>query len=500
MNLVDHLMTNWDKSSFIKISLNADLKSKIERETEYLNNYYTNIPLRTRAYVLVNHITEDKIPKCKCGCERVCAIDMTYSVNGFRSYSGPECSRKSERLPKEVLELLKDKDWLYNQRITQKKSIELIANDLGISHISVKKWMKIHNIDLMLDCRRRNSLASNTLDNKEKLFELYDSGLTCEEIAETLSTTKSTVSRWICLHNIETRSPNSYDRKINRVSKEENTLVEFIKNNYDGKIITSNRTILSGRELDIYLPDKKIAIEYNGLYSHYYRPWESSKSLIKDSKYHLSKTNECEKQGIQLLQIFSDEWKDKKLIVESIIKSKLNINERVYARKCKIVEVDVHTKNIFLNNYHIQGEDKSKFKIGLEYDNKLISVMTFTKSRFNKNYEWELSRFCTRSEHNVIGGFSKLLKYFRNIHSGSIISYADRRYSNGNVYAINGFILLHTNDPSYYYVDKNCLERHNRMKFQKKLIDANNCTEYERARQLGYNKIFDCGSLAYGLS
>jgi hypothetical protein len=126
--------------------------------------------------------------------------------------------------------------------------------------------------------------------------------------------------------------------------------------------------------------------------------------------------------------------------------------------------------------------------------------MTFCKARFNKDYEWELSRFCTRLGYNVVGGFSKLLSYFRSNYVGSIVSYADRRYSNGGVYDKNGFKLIHINAPSYYYVDKNYLERHNRMKFQKKYIGAYDCTEYEKAREMGFNKIFDCGTLAYGLT
>lgn len=499
MNIVEIIKNNWDKNKFISLSLNKNIKLQIENETSFLNSYYASIPLRTRAYVIINDITEKTLPRCKCGCEKVAAINKTYSDQGFREYSGPDCSRKDKTINKDILKKLEDKEWLYEQRIVQKKAIELIGTELGISPIPVTKWLRIHKIDIMLDARRRNSLATNILNDKAKLEELYGSGMTCEQIAETLSTTKSTVARWLSFYDIETRPSNSYERKINKVSNEEKSLLEFIVGIYSGEIISSNRSILNGKELDIYLPEKNIAIEYNGLYSHYYRPWESSESLIKDSAYHLNKTLQCESEGIQLIHLFSDEWLIKRSIVESILKSKLGINERIYARKCKIDEVDTHTKNIFLNSYHIQGEDKSKIKLCLKYNEEILCVMTFTNSRFNKNYKWELSRFCTKSGYNVIGGFTKLLSHFRKSNIGSIISYADRRYSNGNVYRTNGFDLIHINSPSYYYVDKNCLERHNRMKFQKKYIDAYDCTEYEKARELGFNKIFDCGSYAFGL-
>jgi len=385
------------------------------------------------------------------------------------------------------------------ERIVLKKAIETIGDEIGVSHITVNRWLKKHDIKNLVDARCRNTIATEILSDKDKLGQLYNDGLTCKKIAQQLNTTQGTVSRWLVFHDIERRNSNSYERDINKVSKEEQRLVDFIKEIYNGEIKTSNRSILNGRELDVYLPEKNLAIEYNGLYSHCYKPWEERESLIKGPNYHLSKTNECEKQGIQLLQIFSDEWNFRQEIVQSIIKSKLGLNERLYARKCKIVEVDVLTKNDFLNHNHIQGEDKSSIKLGLEYDGDLVCLMTFNKSRFNRNYEWELVRFCNFRGINVVGGFSKLLTYFRNNYAGSIISYADRRWSNGSVYFKNGFDLIRINKAAYYYVDKNYLIRHNRMKFQKKLIGAYECTEYEKAREMGFNKIYDCGSLSFGL-
>ena len=82
----------------------------------------------------------------------------------------------------------------------------------------------------------------------------------------------------------------------------------------------------------------------------------------------------------------------------------------------------------------------------------------------------------------------------------AIVSYADRRYSNGNVYSKNKFEVIRINSPSYYYVDKNYMKRYNRMMFQKKLIGAYDCTEYEKAKEMGFNKIYDCGTICYGLN
>lgn len=500
MNLVEHLKENWDKSSFMKISLNQSIRKEIEESTIFLNQYYSSVSLRTRAYVLVNEITENTIPKCKCNCGKVCAIDKTYAERGFRSYANPSCSRRSKTIQFESKQKLENYEWIYNQRITQKKSIEQIAKELNISTIPVAKYLKNHNLHDLMDSRRRNSYSVSILSDKNKLEEIYNSGLTCEQIADKLGITKSTVSRWLNIYDIKTRESNSYERKIKKISKEENTLYEYIKSIYDGNIIQSNRSILSGKELDIYLPDYKIAIEYNGLYSHQHRPSETKECLIKGKSYHLQKTLDCAKQGIHLLQFYSDEWLLKKDIVKSVIASKLNLNQKIFARKCEKIIIETHQKNNFLNDNHIQGEDKSKIKLGLLYEDDLVCVMTFCKSRFNKNYKWELSRFSNKMGINVIGGFSKLLKWFRKDYDGNIVSYADRRYSNGNVYLKNGFENIRVNSPSYYYIDKNCNKRYNRMMFQKKLIGAYDCTEYEKAREMGYNKIYDCGTICFGLT
>lgn len=499
MDLKEYLTENWDKSSFIKISLNKTVKSQIEKETEFLNKYYNNIPLRTRAYVIVNSIAEFSIPKCKCGCGKVCGIDKTYAEKGFRLYANSICSRKDKTISKTAKLKLEDYDWLYNERVNLKKSIEEISKKLNISTIPVVKYLKKHKLNDLIDARRRNSLSVSILSNKEELQKIYESGLTCEEIAEKFGTTKSTVSRWLKIYNIETRDPNSYERKVKKISKEENTLFEYIKSVYDGNLQQSNRTILNGKELDILIPEKNIAIEYNGLYSHQYRPTETKECLIKGKSYHLQKTLLCEKREIQLLQFFSDEWNLKQNIVKSIIASKLGLNKKIYARKCNKVILSISDKNKFLNDNHIQGEDKSRIKLGLTYDDEVVCIMTFCKSRFNKYYEWELSRFSAKQGINVVGGFSKLLKWFREQYDGNIVSYADRRYSSGDVYIKNGFDIVRINSPSYYYVDKNCLKRFNRMMFQKKLIGAYDCTEYEKAREMGYNKIFDCGTICFGL-
>ena len=133
--------------------------------------------------------------------------------------------------------------------------------------------------------------------------------------------------------------------------------------------------------------------------------------------------------GYKLIHIFEHEWINKQEIIKSKLKALFGVEqERIYARKCIIKEISNKEKNDFLNQFHIQGEDKSKVKLGLFFADELVAIMTFGKPRFNKNYEYELIRYAT-SKH-VIGGASKLLKYFEHVYKPkSIITYADRRFS-----------------------------------------------------------------------
>jgi len=500
MNYLDVLKNSVDnKSEMMKLYLNIQFKNWIENETSFLNALYNKIPIRFRIYVFLNKIELDTIPKCVCG--KYNCINVSYPELGFREYCGSICSRKNKTINRESKDKLLDYDWLFNERITLKKSMKTIAKELNISEFTVKKYIDQHRLNFV-DSRRKNNFANQILNSKEKLSELYSDGLTCENIAEKLGSSRATVSRWLNYHDLEIRESNSYPRKNNFISSQEQELCDFIQNDLGISIEQSNRTILNGRELDILIPKYNFAIEYNGIFSHLFRPHESSESKIKNHNYHLDKTIKCLSEGIQLYHIYSDEWENKKDIVKSMIRSKLNQTTKIYARKTLIREIETSDKNQFLDLNHMQGSDKSLIKLGLYYQDELVSVMTFCKSRFNKHHKWELSRFACKLNHTIIGGFSKLLKYFVDKNGTSIISYADRRYSVGNVYLKNGFILIHENKPNYYYVDKRThTTRENRMKFQKKYINAtDNQTEYERARELGYEKIYDCGTLAFSLN
>ena len=181
----------------------------------------------------------------------------------------------------------------------------------------------------------------------------------------------------------------------------------------------------------------------------------------------------------------------------SQIKNWLNITEsKIFARKCKIEIIDNKIGNIFLNENHIQGSDRSILKIGLFYKNELVGIMTFNKSEGRKkmcDYEWNLSRFCNKLNTNVVGGASKILTYFIEKYKVKrIVSYADKDWSIGNLYHKIGFNLISESNPDYKYVIKN--KRKNKANFKKSNLKTE-LTESEYMKSVP--KIWDSGKMKF---
>jgi hypothetical protein len=269
-------------------------------------------------------------------------------------------------------------------------------------------------------------------------------------------------------------------------SIKEKELFEFIKSTYDGEIIQSWR---NGLEIDIYLPELNLGFEFNGLYYH--------SDKYKDKWYHLNKTKHFEEMGIRIIHIWEDDWISRCGIIKSQIKNLLNKSERkIFARKCYVKEIkDSKISNKFLENNHIQGRDYSVIKIGLFFNEELVSVMTFNKSEGRKKMEdsgWNLSRFCNKINLNIIGGASKLLIFFIKKYSVKrIVSYADRDWSIGNLYFKLGFDLVSENNPDYKYIIEN--KRIHKSRFRKSKTGLSES-------ELDLLKIWDCGKLKFEIN
>jgi len=280
-------------------------------------------------------------------------------------------------------------------------------------------------------------------------------------------------------------------------SASEGELYMYIKSLIPNEdIIKNSRSVLNGQEIDIYIPKRKIAIEYDGSY------WHSSNIRNTDPNYHFNKMKSCLEKGITLIHVFDTEWNNKKDIVKSIIKSKLGIYDNIiYARKCEMKRISDEEYRKFVDLNHLQGYVPSKIKIGLFYNNELVCCGGIGKSRF-KNGEIELIRFCTKLNTKVIGGLGKIIK---NTGIPEIISYVDRRYFNGGGYEKVGFIKVGESHPGYVYIKgDNIMTRY---QCQKHLLPNllgdifdENLTEVENMTNAGYYQLYDCGMMKYRYS
>lgn len=329
-------------------------------------------------------------------------------------------------------------------------------------------------------------LSQQTIQHLNDRNWLYDQHYvkknTLSTIAQKLECDVVTVSRHLSTADLQTQ----YFFR----STGEQEVGDFIRS-LGVDIIVNNRSIISPYELDIYLPSLKIAIEYCGVYWH-------SEQQGKDRHYHKRKHQMCADKGIQLLTIFDDEWQKRQQQVQRKIANILHIPEKfVYARKTAIVMVDTPTKKAFFDEHHIQGNGPGSIHLGLKYDTQLIACMSFIKQQ-NVHY---LNRFATSCR--VVGGFSKLLHHFTsNYKWDNIISFADMRWSAGNLYEAAGWQLDSVLPPDYSY-SINGIDRIHKFNFRRKYLNKKlpifdeSLSEKQNCDANGILRIWDCGKLKY---
>lgn len=393
------------------------------------------------------------------------------------------------------------KYWLENYGVTNGMQVEEIAKKLSETILSKsqewkdKKYEKvtINNMKRCLD-RLKEKLPENykvlSYNRNEVLKAICDKGHEFE-IYRQLVKVRHKKGVPIC----------TVCNPLTNMNQSQSVLFDFVKEFYNGTIINNHRKTLWPYEMDLYLPDLKMAIEFNGLYFH--------NELTKDKNYHLTKTKLAEEKGIHLIHIYEDDWVFKQDIVKSRIKNLLGETEnRIYARNCEIRTVEYGQAKEFLDQNHIQGNCVSSIRLGLYHNDILVSLMTFGGGRVNLGKskvdgEYELLRFCNSLDTNVLGAASKLFKYFvQNYNPFNVYSYADRSWTCGfkqNVYEKLGFIKEKATNPNYYYIVNN--KRENRFKYMKSELVKQGFdetkTEHDIMLDREIYRIYDSGSFKY---
>lgn len=466
----------------IKVKRSATVKQKYGVDHVFQN---TDIIKKIKNTTFLNHgvyniSQSDNIKKKK-------------SETLFKNYGVSSSLQSSEILQKaRTTNYQRNGSETYNNR---DKSKETTLKKYNVENISQAK-----HIREMFDKRFYDSIFENRLVyNVEPTFTIEEfeginigkkykfKCLDCGDIFETD----------IAFNKIP-RCPKCHKHK----SRYEQELITFIKSlDTTIRIESGDRKLIYPYELDIYLPDYKIAIEFNGLYWH-------TESHGCDKNYHVNKTDKCGDVGIRLIHVFEDEWLHKRSLVENRLKHILgHADKRIYARQCEIQLIDSKTKNNFLNEIHLQGKDTASVYYGLYYGSELVSVMTFGRQRIimgkkPSNNKWELYRFANK--YNVIGSAGKLLKRFIHDYTPSqILTYSDRRWNTGELYETIGFTYVGKTEPNYWYVVNG--KREYRFNYRKSVLKDKlqiydqTLSESKNMKLNGYDKIWDCGSLKYQL-
>jgi len=272
-------------------------------------------------------------------------------------------------------------------------------------------------------------------------------------------------------------------------------IVSFVKDNYNGTVIENERNVIKPYEVDVYLPELNLGIEFNGVY------WHSVK--FKDKDYHKLKQDSANDNNLNLITIWEDEWILKRELCESFILNKIGKNKRkIYARKCKVKSIDYNTSREFLNDNHLQGDCKSSIRLGLYLNEELVSIMTFSKLRItlnsrDKDGHLELTRFCNKINTTVVGGASKLFTFLKRNYDFDVIeTYSDNLISNGDLYDKLGFDNIHESKPGFWYLIDGI--RKHRFNYRKhKLVEMG----YDKEKtgedimiDLGYYRIYNAGN------
>jgi len=272
------------------------------------------------------------------------------------------------------------------------------------------------------------------------------------------------------------------------VSKGEKEISEWLKE-MGLEVRTSDRTVLSPKEIDVFLPSYNLGIEFNGLYWHS----ELSPRGI-DRRDHLTKTEAAIEHGMQLFHVFSDEWEKKRVIVQSMILHRIGMTPtRLGARELKVITPDTVSRRDFFINNHISGDVPASIAFALEDCLGIVCCLSLRRPRQKRwGQHMEIARFSTRVMTHVSGGLNRLvrraIRYAKQEGYEGIVTYADRRFSVGNGYCRTGFELVGNTGLDYWYTD-------GRVRVDRFSVRAKgNLTERARAQRLGLGRVWGCGS------
>ena len=243
----------------------------------------------------------------------------------------------------------------------------------------------------------------------------------------------------------------------------------------------------SRQEIDVLVPERMFGIEFNGLYWH-------SEPAGRDERYHADKTRRCAAVGIKLLHVFEDDWHERRRIIESLIRHRLELSQRKFhARKCKIVKVDPSRRKQFFDTNHLDGDVAATACFGLEHEGELVAALSMRRP-FHRAYssQLEIARSCSILNTTVRGGLSRLIhraiEHAATENAAGLITYVDTRVGTGAGYARAGMKKIGETRPRFWWTDFR--RRFNRFKFKANALEG--LSERQVAARAGVVKIWGC--------
>ena len=482
---------------------------------QYLSSKYLELSWSEKLYWHYNGLED--FPRCP-----VCGNKTRFDgiKRGYREFCSLKCMNShpniQERKKQTTLKKYGVEHHMQSKEILE-KSKRTVQEKYGVDNVfqsddikrkirntNIKRYGTVHHLQNS-DVKQKliATMRSKSIDNDNSLIGYTDKGeqirkcphKECTKCQEKFYITTSSI------HFDRNRIDAEQCTNLLEIGAKHKSTLEYkirqLLDKLEVKYVTNSRKVLGNRqEVDFFLEDYNLAIECNGIWTH-------STMNNKDPKsksYHMNKYELCEARGITLLNLWEDWINGKWDIVESIILNKLHkCSEKIHARKCIVKEIDTLTCNNFLTSNHIQGKSFEGYhvRLGLYYNERLVSVMTFRMS----NSEWQLNRFCNSIGLRVVGGASKLLNYFiKSYNPNIIVSFSCNDISNGNLYKTLGFDQTRKNEYVYWYYTPGSLKRYHRSSFSKKeqlrkgmRSENDTRTEYEIMEDANYFCIYDSG-------
>lgn len=440
------------KVFLLSLKTAASMEKKYPKEVEMLYQQTAFLPEQAGYRQRIWHIINDiySIPVCAaCGTE----VKWHHVKKSYNKFCSTKCANADP-----------DKKNLIQQTIKQRYGVVSYAqkdmNEQTLISLSSKLW-----------------LIDQHVNQKLPLYQ----------IAQNLNVDPTTLTNYMKRHKIDVCSY-SHD------SYHQREIANVISEITNSKILT-NTKIIPPYEIDIFIPQHNLAIEYCGLF------WHSDSHKRIDKNYHFKKYLKCKEQGIRLITIFEDEWLYKRDIVIATLRYILHspLTNKIYARNTTIKQITTRQRREFLNHTHIQGDGRGSINLGIFNHEELIGVGTFFRQ---KDHTYVLNRYASSVQ--IVGGFSKLIQFFHQLTKcKTIITFADLRWSEGNLYQQTGFNADLLIPPDYFYLNQQKTKRIHKFNYRHKNLPRllpkydPQISEWENCKNNQVYRIWDCGKIRY---